>query len=141
MASINNPLGVYQALDAADDAAVDACLTAPVGSKTIWETAAALLPASAEAALAAAFARLRKRPGRGQQLVAWARAILLSHAHHLQASKGGCLPPDHFSELAVKVRHAAAEQDGAPQQPVTRVISLPARAHCLSAPKAGASVP
>ncbi len=77
-----------QAVQEGDDAALDACLTAPVGHAAIRTAAAALAPAAAEAALAAAYARFRRRPGRGAQPAVWMRALLASHAGHLHSSRG-----------------------------------------------------
>lgn len=77
-----------QAVREGDDAALDACLTAPVGHAAIRTAAAALAPGAAEAALAAAYARFRRRPGRGAQPTVWMRALLASHAGHLQSSRG-----------------------------------------------------
>lgn len=89
-----------QALEQVDNDALEECLLAPVGHGAIRAAAAAVRPGTAEAVLAAAWARLRRRPGRQAQLAVWARALLLAHAPHLQASRGDW-SPSHLSTTAL----------------------------------------
>lgn len=61
----------------------------PKGNRVLREAARQLPSATAEKALTAAWSRLRRRPGRQTQLAVWIRALLISHAAHLQTSAGG----------------------------------------------------
>jgi hypothetical protein len=58
-ASVDIIVAAVQAVEAADDAALDACLSAPVGHAAIRGAAATVPAPVAEAVLAAAYARFR----------------------------------------------------------------------------------
>lgn len=64
----------------------------PMDHRVLREAARQLPSAAAEKALTAAWSRLRRRPGRQTQLAVWIRALLISHAAHLQTSPGGTPP-------------------------------------------------
>eukprot|EP00887_Chlorella_sp_A99_P001574 scaffold8.g1574.t1 len=76
-----------QALRTRDDALLDKCMS--VGHEaTISNTVQRLLPADAGLLVKAVLVRLQSAPGRGEQLAAWVRTVLLHHTGYLVGLQG-----------------------------------------------------